>query len=134
LQLKIKFLINCPDSICVNADRFWIRQVFFNLISNAFRYTPEEGVISISVLSQEDARVMIEVKDTGHGIPENEQSKLFQKFSQLYGERVGTGLGLYIVKHIINSHDSDIKVVSSSGKGTAFYFGLPKSSSTSCAA
>ena len=109
----------------VYADKERILQVFHNLISNALRYTPRGGKISISAVPKA-VRVEIEVADTGRGIPKAEQGKLFQKFVQVKGERRGTGLGLYIAKNILHAHGSEIKLVSTPGAGTRFFFQLSK--------
>jgi len=107
----------------VNADRERIRQVFHNLVSNALRYTPAGGTIEISAQT-EDRRVSIRVSDTGRGIAQSEQGRLFDKFTQARGETRGTGLGLYIVKNLLAAHGSDITVKSAPGEGTSFFFSL----------
>jgi PAS domain S-box-containing protein len=115
----------CPEDIWVYADREKIREVLSNLISNAFRYTPPRGRISIDV-THHDESVVISVIDTGKGIPEADQRKIFQKFMRAGGECRGSGLGLYIVKNILEGHGSHIHLVSSPGKGTRFFFSLAK--------
>jgi PAS domain S-box-containing protein len=114
---------SCPAGVRVNGDREKLRQVFHNLISNALRYTPRYKTISIRARS-EGGRVHIAVADTGRGIPEAEQKKLFQKFVQVKGERKGTGLGLFIVRVVIEGHGSDVRLESEPGKGTTFFFSL----------
>lgn len=126
IKKQIKLDFSCPELCLVFADRLRMLQVFHNLISNAFRYTPDGGTISVLVTAQ-DKRIFIEVSDSGSGILESEQPKLFKKFKQIKGSRHGTGLGLYIVKNFLNGHESDIYVESEPGKGTKFYFSLPKS-------
>jgi len=109
----------------IHGDREKLREVFHNLISNAFRYTSKGGTITITVREREkDCEVR--VIDTGYGIPEAELGNLFRKFSQVKGERHGTGLGLYIVKNIVEAHGSQISVESTVGKGTAFIFTLTR--------
>lgn len=114
----------CKEDLCVYADRFWTRQVFYNLLSNAIKFTPQGGSITILATPKED-RVAVEVRDTGQGIPDSEKGKLFQKYSQVQGDRRGTGLGLYIVKHILAGHNSQVTMESEMGKGSSFYFDLP---------
>lgn len=122
METKINLQFSCPEETWVYADRNQIRQVFYNLISNAIRYTPDGG--SVSILVSRGERLSIEVADTGCGIPESEQKKLFQRFVQLKGEPQGTGLGLYIVKHILLGHGSEITMKSAPGEGTSFFFCL----------
>jgi PAS domain S-box-containing protein len=125
-QKKIVFSSLCPGEIRVNGDCEKLRQVFENLLINALRYTPSGGTIGINARTEGD-RVTVEVYDTGKGIPLPEQGALFQKFKQVRGERKGTGLGLYIVKNIIEEHGSVVKLESEPGKGTRFFFTLPGS-------
>jgi signal transduction histidine kinase len=114
---------SCPQDICVRADREKIHMVFYNLLSNAFRYTPYGGSIAIKALPEGDT-VTIIVSDTGQGIAESEYDKVFQKFSRVKGELRGTGMGLYIVRNILKGHGSDIRFESAMGKGTKFFFSL----------
>lgn len=122
-EIILKF--SCPSDTYVFADRDRILQVFHNLISSTIRYTPKGGMISISVnIKGETAEIML--WDNGAGIPDNEQKNLFQKFSQVKGERKGTDLGLFIVKKILEGHGTSINFESKNGKGTSFSFNLPK--------
>lgn len=129
IQQDIKMVFELPEDLWANADINKMRQVFHNLISNAFRYTPRGGIISI-MAKDDGERIHIEVSDTGKGIPESDHHKIFQKFAQIKGERRGTGLGLYIVKTILKGHGSDITFKSAPGIGTTFFFSLPKGKST----
>lgn len=113
-----------PDDIIVKADNAKMRQVFNNLLSNALRFTPRNGTISI-IANKDGNRAMVQVADNGKGIPRQEQEFLFQKFSQARGERHGTGLGLYIVRNILEGHGSEVKMKSAPGEGTSFFFSLP---------
>lgn len=122
---SIKLTFDYGPDLWIHGDREKLREVFHNLISNAFRYTTKGGAITITVREREkDCEVR--VSDTGYGIPEAELGNLFKKFSQVKGERQGTGLGLYIVKSIIEAHGSDISVESTVGKGTTFIFTLAR--------
>jgi signal transduction histidine kinase len=127
MEGSISLEFNCPGEMPVRGDRNKLRQVFYNLLSNALRYTPSGGQIAVSAL-MEDHHVSVEVCDSGTGIPEVEQDKIFNKFAQVQGERCGTGLGLYIVKSFLQGHDSDVLLVSTKGKGTKFFFTLPRGS------
>lgn len=112
-----------PSKGWVHADMEKIRQVLSNLLSNAIKFTPQTGAVSLTH-RQDGGKIVVEVSDTGPGITKEDQSRLFQKFSQKKGERGGTGLGLYIVKKMLDLHGSEIEVKSEPGKGTTFFFCL----------
>lgn len=109
----------------VTADPSKIEQVIENLVSNAIKFT-SAGTISVRYSKQNDGNVCVEVSDTGQGIPENQREKLFDRFYRTDKARSrdkgGTGLGLAVVKSIIDAHDSEITVESESGVGTTFRF------------
>jgi two-component system sensor histidine kinase ResE len=113
-------------SISFDADR--IEQVLTNLIDNAIRHTPKGGSVTLSVTS-EDKGIMIEVKDSGSGIPEEDLPFVFERFYKADKARTrgsaGTGLGLAIAKNIIDAHRGTISVQSKVGQGTIFSFMLP---------
>lgn len=130
----IKLMQNVPSDLpAVNADEIRINQVIINLISNAVKFT-EKGTITISAqLSKSpDAKpeIMVTVADTGIGIAAEDQSKLFQRFSQVDDSPTrktgGTGLGLSICRSLIDLHGGRIGLLNSEvGKGSVFYFTLP---------
>jgi signal transduction histidine kinase len=105
-----------------------MEEVLSNLITNAIHYTPEGGAITLDAAVEGDC-LCISVADTGIGIPEEEQGRIFERFYRVKDERtkyvVGTGLGLAIVKSIVESHDGRISVASKPGQGTTFYVYLP---------
>ena len=121
-----------PALPTVRADAIRVRQVMINLLSNAAKFT-EEGAITVSVspVRDEDGRrqIRVSVTDTGPGISEKDQEKLFQAFSQVDASPTrksgGTGLGLSICKQLINMHGGDIWVESAEGAGSTFHFTLP---------
>ncbi len=124
----LKIIRNIPDTIPqIRVDPFKIEQIFVNLIDNAIKYT-EEGEITISITNN-DTHVMIEIVDTGIGIPGDHLSRIFERFYVVDKSRSkrlgGTGLGLSIVKHIVNLHGGTIDVESTPGKGTKFTVTLP---------
>ncbi|MBC7235780.1 MAG: GAF domain-containing protein [Chloroflexi bacterium] len=113
----------------IEADPMRIEQVLTNLISNAIKFTPAGGSITVSGEDLGD-QVRMWVRDTGIGIPKEEQGRIFQRFYQVDGgatrSYTGTGLGLTISKFIIEYHHGRIWVESEEGKGSTFYFVLPK--------
>ncbi len=111
----------------IQADPFKLEQMFINLLDNAIKYT-EKGKASIS-LRQEDSKSIIEIQDTGIGIPGSHLPRIFERFYVVDKSRSkklgGTGLGLSIVKHIVLLHGGTIDVESSQGAGTKFTIVLP---------
>ena len=111
----------------VNADPARISQVIVNLISNAVRFTAD-GVIAISA-KKEDGKILVCVSDTGTGIPVGQLSYMFQRYGKKQksggGQDTGTGLGLYICKHIVEQHGGEIWLESKEGNGTSVFFTLP---------
>ncbi|MBL8062548.1 MAG: GAF domain-containing protein [Anaerolineales bacterium] len=121
-----------PNLPTVKADAIRIRQVMINLLSNAAKFTEEgEIVVNVKTYKGVDGRnqVKISVTDTGPGISEKDQEKLFQPFSQVDASPTrktgGTGLGLSICQQLINMHGGTIWVESEVGKGSTFHFTLP---------
>lgn len=122
-------LEGASDSIYVEVDENLFTQVFNNLIGNALKFTKDGDNITVSLKEDKD-QVQACVKDDGIGIPEKLQAVIFDRFTKarrhgLKGERP-TGLGLSIVKRIIELHGGKIWVESEENKGTAFYFEIPK--------
>jgi PAS domain S-box-containing protein len=123
----LSFNIDMDSSIMAYGDRDKIKEVFINLISNAVKFTPESGQINISARNREDEDVVeIKVSDTGTGIPDTAIPTLFKKFSQVKGQKRGTGLGLYICRKILEVHNHTIRVESRIGEGTIFTFTLSR--------
>lgn len=119
-----------PDSgAFVVGDPIALREVVDNLITNALHYTPESGRVGVSVRVEDDT-IITSVEDTGIGISEESVKKLFTKFFRVHGGLAtgsgGSGLGLYISKSIVESHDGKIWVESTEGVGSTFSFCLPK--------
>lgn len=123
LKLKLTY---SGTSQPVVGDSDKIEQVLENLVTNAIKYT-NEGAITLSV-NRYDEKVKIEVSDTGIGISEEHKSRLFDRFYRTDKARSrdkgGTGLGLAVVKSILNAHGSDIELESTPGKGSRFWFEL----------
>lgn len=128
-QKAITLLLSLPDDdVTVEVDPLRIEQVFNNLVSNAIKYTPDGGKVTISAQRQ-GSGVTISVSDTGLGIPPDALPHLFDKFFRVqttqHKEREGTGLGLSIVKAIVEQHGGSIDVTSEAGKGSRFSVYLP---------
>jgi two-component system phosphate regulon sensor histidine kinase PhoR len=128
IQLK---LVAEKDLKIIQADPFKLEQMFINLLDNAIKYT-ERGEVSIT-LTQIDSKSVIEIQDSGIGIPSSHLLRIFERFYVVDKSRSkklgGTGLGLSIVKHIVLLHGGTIDVESSQGMGTKFTIILPNTQS-----
>lgn len=126
-NIKLNFEIE-DEGLVVMADMDKVIQVMLNLISNALKFTPEEGSVSIKI-SDESHKVKVMVVDTGMGMDDHEVEHLFDKFYQVENvkhHQKGTGLGTSICKEIIESLGGKIWVTSKKGIGTTVNFTLPK--------
>ncbi len=126
---RIELSISVPDhDYAIRADRSKIKQILYNLLSNSVKFTPEEGSIRVSAAAGEDL-VRFEVTDTGIGIPEEEQERVFEAFTQVdgsYSRRYqGTGLGLTLVKKFVQMHGGRLWLESRVGSGSTFRFTIP---------
>lgn len=124
--------LNCdiaPSMKKVRGNQFSIEEMIANLLLNAIKYTPADGTVAIKARNH-DGSVLVEITDTGIGIPKQEQHKVFDEFFRATNarrtERDGTGLGLSIVKYIVERHGGQISVESEEGHGTTFRLILPK--------
>jgi len=127
-EKKLDFRVNIENDIPpLRADFFKLEQMFVNLIDNAIKYT-EKGEISVSAKHDQE-KIIIEIKDTGIGIPKEHLNRIFERFYVVDKSRSrklgGTGLGLSIVKHIVILHKGKIDVESIPGAGTKFIVTLP---------
>jgi two-component system, OmpR family, phosphate regulon sensor histidine kinase PhoR len=126
-NIKLELAKRYEKPVYVYADKFRIRQVLVNLITNSIKYGKENGttLITFSYLNDD---VIIEISDNGDGIESKHLPRIFERFYRIdkgrSREQGGTGLGLAIVKHIIEAHEKSIKVESEIGKGTKFTFSL----------
>jgi two-component system sensor histidine kinase BaeS len=112
------------DLPTVEVDPVRIRQVLLNLLANALRHTPEEGVIAIEVRASPQ-RVLIHVRDTGSGIAPEDLPRIFERFQKGTDSR-GSGLGLAIARKLVLAHGGDIGIESAPGKGTEVTVSLPR--------
>jgi two-component system sensor histidine kinase BaeS len=108
----------------IEADPVRIRQVLLNLLANALRHTPAEGVISVEVQARPQ-RMLIRVRDSGSGIAPEELPRLFERFQKGSGSR-GSGLGLPIARKLVLAHGGDIGIESAPGQGTEVTVSLPR--------
>ena len=112
-------------------DRDQMEKVLFNLLSNAFKYTPSGGNIWVEICQDtENASLKLKVSDTGIGIPAHQLTHIFQRFYQVENQQVerkygGTGIGLALSKSIVDAHQGTIEVTSEEGVGTTFWVSLP---------
>jgi signal transduction histidine kinase len=116
-----------PEAMSIDAGR--IKQVLLNLVGNAIKFTPDHGAVRVKAAAENGA-VLVEVADTGPGIPLDEQGKIFEEFQRARAfageEQVeGSGLGLALAKKFVEMHGGRIWVESEAGKGSRFYFTIP---------
>ncbi|WP_376793091.1 ATP-binding protein [Thermoflexus sp.] len=112
-----------------NGDPIWLRRAITNLIDNAIKYTPAGGIISLG-LCEQDQEILIWVKDSGIGIAPADQARIFEKFYRVRRKETahvkGSGLGLALVKSIVEWHGGRIWVESQLGQGSTFYLAIPR--------
>jgi two-component system, OmpR family, phosphate regulon sensor histidine kinase PhoR len=127
--IRLLFKTTSPDPILVHADRGRIQEVLSNLVVNSINYGSEGGCTAVNFTDLED-KILVEVEDSGLGIPNDELPRIFERFYRVDKSRSrnkgGTGLGLAIVKHVIEAHNQSIRVKSREGTGTTFSFTLRK--------
>jgi signal transduction histidine kinase len=127
-QKNIFVFISVPDDCTVYVDRNKMFQVFSNLVNNSIKFTPEGGIIKISLEERELFFIFI-VEDTGSGLNEKDILKIFDKYwTGVLAESSGTGLGLFICKTIIEAHGGKINVENTPQGGAKFFFSIPKES------
>jgi two-component system, OmpR family, phosphate regulon sensor histidine kinase PhoR len=129
-KITLTFDIDYPKPILVNADKERIQQVLINLIVNSIKYGREKGTTEVSIENLIKNKVIVRITDNGIGIGKSDLPRLFERFYRVdkSGSRTegGSGLGLSIVKHIIEAHDEKIYVESEFGVGSEFSFTLEK--------
>jgi signal transduction histidine kinase len=138
LEYKIKesnhqITLNLPPVCIVQADQLRIEEVVINLVTNAIKYTPRNGQVTVS-LGETPTHVNFTVRDNGVGLTDDEKKILFTKFGSLYRKQMegkietyGTGVGLFISKEIIDAHGGKIWAESEGrDKGSTFSFIIPK--------
>ena len=124
----IALTVDVPGALAAQIDTARFKQVLYNYLSNAVKFTPQGGAVTLRVTRQDDAFFKLEVEDTGIGIPANEIPRLFQEFQQLPNSRKaeqGTGLGLALTRHIVEAQGGSVAVRSVEGQGSVFSAVLP---------
>ena len=126
---NITFAVNCSEQT-INAwfDEDKMEKVLMNLLSNAIKYTPNNGAVSLNIVTSDSgAKIAITVRDSGPGIPKNEQEKIFDEFyqSKTNPSIEGIGIGLSLVKSLISLHKGSLSLRSEVGEGAAFKIILP---------
>ncbi|WP_256622544.1 PAS domain S-box protein [Methanolobus chelungpuianus] len=125
---KIELHVIKPENIELLADKIKVKQIIYNLLSNAIKFTPDNGRVALSATASGN-KVRVSVTDTGIGIAESDFDKLFMPFkqinSQLSRQYSGSGLGLSIVKELVELHGGNVTVESEPGKGSTFSFTIP---------
>ena len=123
---SIQFEFRCgPEPLFVEADEEKIEIVFFNILSNAFKYTPRGGRI-IFMAEEENGKLKVSISDNGSGIDAGEGEKVFRRFYQAKNgtNQTGFGIGLYLAKTFVNAHGGTISYNSKTGEGTTFIINL----------
>lgn len=122
------YFYTSQEEIILSCDRYKIEAVMLNLLSNAIKYTKAGGNVTVSIREKADEAV-ITVKDTGVGIPDSEQQRVFERYVQLNDRQIphteGSGIGLCAVKSMVELHGGSISVISEHGKGSEFIVELP---------
>lgn len=125
LELKV-----AREPLTAEFDEEWLKVVFENLLDNALKYTPEKGRVAVRVEKTSAGEILSEVADTGIGIPKEEQENVLLPFRRtkdvLQADFEGVGVGLYIVKTVIEKHHGRLELESEEGQGTKIRFILPK--------
>jgi len=126
---KLELSVECASSVVVLADKRRVRQILTNLVSNAVKFTPH-GTVIVRI-AERGRFALIDVADTGYGVPENERAVIFEAYRQVAGARLhhgGAGLGLATVKQLVELHGGDIRLTSVVSEGSTFSFRLPLAS------
>src|SRR5262249_59259398 len=125
---QLSLIVENVEPIEVRGDSLRLRQMFRNTLENAIKYTPEGGEVRVQLRSEGDDRGRLIITDTGIGIPAADLPRIFDRFYRVdkarSRERGGSGLGLSIVKWVVDAHRGTISVKSEPGKGALVTIGL----------
>ena len=124
----IQFKVEGEEDVPAFVDPLGVSRVVGNLLNNAFKFTPKGGEVNVKFAKKDDGGCLVDVSDTGAGIEPSEVGQIFQRFTRLerHSSIAGTGLGLFVVKNIVNAHGGSIEVKSTLGHGTSFRIEFPK--------
>ena len=127
-QRHIHYTVIAPQLFWVQADNEKLQRILLNLLSNAFKFTPDGGTVEVR-LSEQEGQALIQVQDNGPGVPVEMRELVFERFSQVDGvaqrRHGGTGLGLSIAKNFVDLHKGQIKLEASPGGGALFSVKIP---------
>jgi len=127
-EKQIRYNVDVPESLSAQADEEKCQRILLNLLSNAFKFTPAEGIVALRLRADGD-RAVLSIQDSGPGVPQDKREAIFERFRQIEGgaERRygGTGLGLAIVKEFIELHGGIVGVEDALGGGALFTVVLP---------
>lgn len=124
-QKQVNYHTHFPEHEIIGwIDKDKFQKIVSNLLSNAFKFTTENGSVSVAI-ENGDKRIRITVQDSGTGIPKEQLDKVFDRFYQVEGTEGGTGIGLSLVKELIQLHKGQISVSSDWGKGASFRLSIP---------
>lgn len=128
-QVRLEYVDQMEKDLTVPLDRKRVHQAIRNIISNALKYGPEEGLVIRAGLSKQGESACIEISDNGPGIPADKLPHIFERFYRIDYERTkdltGTGLGLAIARELVEAHGGKVTAASEEGKGTVFTITLP---------
>lgn len=129
-SINLSYEIKGKSSTSIRSDALIVKEILTNLVSNAVKYTPDNGTVEIT-LTPSRSEVLLHVSDSGWGIPKLSHDQVFSKFFRAQNivkrETTGTGLGLYLVKGLLDELGGTIWFESTEDDGTSFYFTLPRS-------